>query len=118
MDWNILVSAVVGLIAGAVGSLIAPWVAWAVEKRRSLLRARRETLRRWRDFVEHFNFTEQQFGDTAVYSEIRPYLSTDIREHLESGFVIKVPARGRGENAKKHDILDAIAELEQRWELL
>lgn len=118
MNWDIVVSAVVGVIAGAIGSLIAPWVQWAVEKRRSLLQSRRETIRRWRDFIENFDFQNYKLADTATYSEIRPYLPEELRRGMESGFVIKAAASGRGENAWKHDILDAIADLEQQWKLL
>ena len=37
---NAIIAGLVGLITGAIGSLIAPWVQWGVEKRRKKLERR------------------------------------------------------------------------------
>jgi hypothetical protein len=46
---NAIIAGIVGLVAGAVGSLIAPWVQWGVEKRRKRCERRTALIQRWRD---------------------------------------------------------------------
>ncbi len=46
-----LIAAVVGLLSGAVGSLLAPWANWGVEKRRKRFDARHEIISRGRQAV-------------------------------------------------------------------
>jgi hypothetical protein len=47
-----LPGAIGGLVTGAIASLIAPWVQWAIEKRRSKLNYRQELIRKWRKEIE------------------------------------------------------------------
>ncbi len=90
---------------------------WAIEKRRSTLNYRRELIRSWRDAIEQFDHELDGFGDTAVYSAIRPHLSDEVRKKLESSRILYV-GEGRGEQIKKHMVLDEVARIEKVWDLV
>jgi hypothetical protein len=115
---EVLVAAVTGLISGAVGSLVAPWVNWRVQRVRDQTEYRRQQIKRWREAIHSFDFATSNFADTVVYAELRPYLDEAFRRGLESGRTFGVPARGRGDSATKHAILDAITERERKWRLI
>jgi hypothetical protein len=53
-----LISGGVGLTTGIVGSLIAPWANWGVEKRRLRQESRVERIGEWRDGVEALRAAE------------------------------------------------------------
>lgn len=114
---EVFISAIVGLITGTIASLIAPWVQWGIEKRRSKIEYRRAQIRRWRDAIEGFNFDgEKSFGDTSTYAEIRPYIPADFLKSFEEGTIFA--AGGRGPNHVKYRLLDAISRQERNWELI
>jgi len=85
--WPILlqfvVPALLGLIGGVIGSLVAPWVQWAVEKRRGRTDHRRELIRQWRMDFEEFEYDEHRLGDSASYSAVRPHLRPEVRDAIE-----------------------------------
>lgn len=116
--FEVLVAAAAGLASGIVGSLVAPWVNWRVQRVRDRTEYRRQQVKRWREAIHAFDFAANNFADTVVYAELRPYLGEEFRRGLESGTVFVAPARGRGNSATKHTILDAITEREREWRLI
>jgi hypothetical protein len=59
-----------GLMGRVVGSLVAPWVQWAIEKRRSRINHRRELVKTWREDVERFTWDKGDFRLTVTYSVV------------------------------------------------
>ena len=116
--FEILAAAITGLITGAIGSLVAPWVNWRVERLRERIEYRRQQVQRWRQGIDAFDFKTENFADTVIYAELRPYLNESFRQGLESGRMLFAPSRGRGDHAVKHQILDAITECERAWGLI
>ncbi|MCC7254378.1 MAG: hypothetical protein IT467_00425 [Dokdonella sp.] len=114
--WGVVVSAVAGLISGGIASLIAPWVQWSIEKRRQLSTERRNKLKAWRGYLGAVYRDQQQFQDSVEFSEMRPHLSEKTRAAIE-GRQITVRV-GRGGDVVKGLILDDLAELERKWDLL
>ena len=120
--WPILLQnvlpAVLGLIAGVIGSLFGPLVQWSVEKRRGRTERRQYliTTGRW-DFQNH-DFDSQWLGDTASYSALRPHLRPEIREKIEKPRTIYVSNEGRGNNVKRQMLLDEIARIDKEWGLV
>jgi len=58
MDLSIVISAVVGLVSGAIGSLIAPWINWRIEKVRLKIEYQRKRIAGWREAIEQANSFE------------------------------------------------------------
>jgi hypothetical protein len=118
VNLDTLVAAVAGLITGTIGSLVAPWVNWRVQRIRDRTEYRRNQIRRWREAIEAFDFSSRNFADTVIYTELRPYLDEDFRRGLESGRMGMSPGRGRGDSALKHEVLDTITKRERAWKLI
>jgi hypothetical protein len=120
--WPILlqyvVPAVLGLVAGVVGSLFGPLVQWAVEKRRGRMDYRKALIKQWRNDFEVFDYDSHRLGDSATYSSLRPHLRTAVRDAIEKPRTAYVPNEGRGGCVKKQMLLDEIARLEKKWVLV
>jgi hypothetical protein len=120
--WPILlqyvVPAVLGLVAGVVGSLFGPLVQWAVEKRRGRMDYRKALIKQWRNDFEVFDYDSHRLGDSATYSSLRPHLRTAVRDAIEKPRTAYVPNEGRGGSVKKQMLLDEIARLEKKWGLV
>ena len=74
--------AILGFVAGAIGSLVAPWVNWGIEKRRERRKRRQELVDSWRQYVEN-NFEWSSFRNTATFSQMKPYLSAKMVKELD-----------------------------------
>lgn len=114
---EVVISAIVGLLAGTVGSLIAPWVHWSIEKRKSKIEYRREQIRKWREEINASDTNGVKPTDTAAYSAMRPYLDPELVKKLENALTI-FASGGRGPNTKKLILLDEITRLEREWGLI
>lgn len=88
--WSILIPALIGLLAGILGSLVAPWVNWGIEKKREKLKYRREIIQRCRAKIDDANFTKQSFRNTLEYKYIRPYLSPSEIEGMERDLTMMI----------------------------
>lgn len=110
-----LIASLLGLLGGIIGSLVAPWVNWGIEKRREKMKYRRDLVQKWRDAIEK-DFDQLAFNDTALYASLRPHLSKDAIDAIEGDQItIRV---GRGGNIIKSQVLDDIAKLEKKWDLI
>lgn len=116
--------ALLALVGGLAGSLLAPIVQWSIEKRRGKAAYRREMITRWREAVSMHDFhkrwekAEHPFGGTPEYAEMRQYLDPEFCKAFERGRTLFAGATGRGADGARTRILDAIAELERKWDLL
>ncbi len=77
---------------------------------------RRNKLKAWRGYLGAVYRDQQQFQDSVEFSEMRPHLSEKTRAAIE-GRQITVRV-GRGGDVVKGLILDDLAELERKWDLL
>jgi len=118
-DWSaVLAGAVSGSFAGGLASLVAPWVNWGIEKRRTKLDTRRKLISEWRDAVAASSDV-RAFRDSPSYSAMRPYLLRALIEQIESDTVrIQSGGRGAGVNNIKPALFDDISRIERHWELL
>jgi hypothetical protein len=117
--WSVVVSAVVGLVAGVVGSLIAPWVNWGIEKRRDKLKHRWEIIQRCRDKVDSPDFTKQEFRATTEYRYLKPLLDAESQRSIEGDHIFMVPERGDSpDNVYRKLLAEAIDKLEGQWRLV
>jgi len=115
---KIAVPAFVGLVSGAIGSLIAPWINWGIEKRRSKLDDRRRFIADARAELQH-NPDKKKFRESVLYSRLRSHLSERTSKEIESDAVtVQVGGRGSGANNFIPRVLDDIRVLEAKWDLL
>lgn len=117
MNW--FVPALFGLIGGVVGSLVAPWVHWAIEKRRSKSEYRRQLIAQWRREIDAFDWDYDDFGNSTTYGGIRPHMSPETVKNFEAQRTFHVPPDGgRGELLKKQWASDEVSRIESEWDLL
>ena len=113
-----VIPAVVGLVSGLIGSLIAPWVNWGIEKRRVNMEARRRFIADARAELQH-NPDKEKFRDSVLYSRLHPHLSDQTSQEIESdAMIVKVGGRANGINNFIPQVLDDIRKLEAKWNLL
>lgn len=114
-----LIAGIIGLITGALGSLIAPWMNWGIEKKRLLRQARKDLLERaYREINE--NLSREEFADSDLYARLSPYLSEDTRKRIHrSTTVVEVRNNGPSKvNPYVKQVLVDLHRLEREWELI
>jgi hypothetical protein len=115
--FQVVIPAISGLVSGTIASLVAPWINWRIEQKREKLAYKKEMIRRWRQFLDRKrDFDESELLDSAVYSEMRPHLSSRTVQSIESDTIdVQV---GRGGYVIRSLILDDISRLEEEWDLI
>lgn len=119
MDWTtIITAAVAGAGAGVISSLLAPWVAWAIEKRRQAIDYKRELIGNARTALAEAMAKEDDeiFVKSAAYHALRPYLNEKAVGMLEAKYVGY--SDGDRVGAVNGELIDAIAKLEREWGLI
>jgi len=113
--------AILGFVAGAIRSLVAPWVNWGIEKRREKTKRRQEFIDSWRRYIED-EFEWNSFRNTAMFSQIKPYLSEKMINELDPVEGSETPTihlrSPIGEDTLTKRLLDEIAAVEKRWNLI
>ncbi len=128
---KIVIPAVVGLLSGALGSLVAPWINWGIEKKKEKIKSRAQLIKDLREVLAKEEITNREFRNMALYSQIKSYLSKGTVEAIEGSFhegpgvvhretVVMVVGGGRlaGANPFKNRTLDELTDLEKKWGLI
>ncbi|MBN7353586.1 Uncharacterised protein [Mycobacteroides abscessus subsp. abscessus] len=127
--WAAVIGGVAGLGAGALSSLIAPWVNWGVEQKREKRDHRRALITSWRDGIAsidvegtdaggfpdgyQIHFTRRYFS-TPWYETLRPHLSEADRANTEKNN----QTIGWGTpRSLKNFLADAVDRIEEEWGL-
>jgi hypothetical protein len=115
-----LISGVVGLFSGAVGSLIAPWVNWGIEKRRKQFESRSELIRQWREIIANTEFDRSTMLKNPLYGALRPLLSPEALKNIErpSTHLYSVIGGPPIDNHDRVTLLHEVARIEREWELV
>ena len=106
---------ILGLIGGIIGSLVAPWVHWGVEKRRMRQAKRRELVSSCRMLLTG-DIDRKTFRETEVYAKLRPHLYQLVIEAVESDDASDESQEGK--NAFKKKVLEDVARIEKEWILI
>jgi hypothetical protein len=137
--WAGIIGGIAGVITGGISSIIAPWANWGVEKRNQKLQHRRKLVEEWREMItwavfayEHqpedqdLSFVETLERKTAFLS-LKPHLTQSVVESLqrvndEKG-TIRVAQNGETIRINSSSttvslLVNAIAEIERKWELV
>jgi hypothetical protein len=115
-----LIAAASAIVGGVITGVIAPHVAWGIEKRRIRLNDRRDRIKEWREMVKVKEFRRESFRETTGYSTLRPYLTTGLIEEIErpgTSLMTENTSPDR-KTQLKAKVLDEIAELERKWKLM
>src|SRR5690349_7264898 len=82
-----VLAAVIGLVAGSVGSVVAPWAAWGVDKRRLTHEDRRKAIAEWRQGLMDWLILAQEaqtrnmplpmFGHQSWFASLSRHLSAE-----------------------------------------
>jgi hypothetical protein len=116
---NAIIAGVVGLIAGAIGSLIAPWVQWGVEKCRKKHERRVGLIQRCREILSQENFSRSTLLNDPIYGALRGLLDEKVLKEIErpaNHFVVSV--NSPTSNSDRDLVLREIAKIEKSWDLI
>jgi hypothetical protein len=122
MDQSVIAAvmpAITGFIAGTIGSLIAPWVSWGIEKKRMLREGRKTLLKDARDHVSS-NLFGPTFVSKAIYRRLKPDFRPEMIEVIENYDRFQDQSDDPGEFPRsfREAVLDEISRLEREWGLL
>ena len=115
---NALIAGIVGLIAGLVGSLIAPWVQWGVEKKRIKQQRRIEMINQWREILSQENFQRTDFLNHPLYGPLRELIKQDVLKNFERPtltFIGKSLDESPKDSYDRDIIMKEVARIEKEW---
>ena len=116
---NAIIAGIVGLIAGAIGSLIAPWVQWGVEKRRKRLERRSALIQHWREILSNDEFERKVLLNDSAYGPLRVLLTENVRKEIERPSTHLIAVLGSSTNNHDRDlVLREVARIEKTWGLI
>lgn len=116
---NAIIAGLVGLITGAIGSLIAPWVQWGVEKRRKKLERRTALIQRWREILSNDAFERAILLNDPAYGPLRDLLTEAVRKEIERPLTHITVVLNSPTNSNDRDlVLREIARIERSWGLI
>ena len=116
---NAIIAGVVGLISGAIGSLVAPWVAWGIEKRRIKHDRRVELIVRWREILSDQDFDRTHLLNDPSYGPLKELLSQKAKEKLERPTNhISLSLNSPITNFDRDIALQEVARIEKHWGLI
>ena len=108
---GMIISAIIGLICGAIGSLIAPWVNWGIEKKKIRLEQRKIMLQHVRGELNKYNWNIVNFKYSVEYSMVKEYLDIDIAKLIDD-------CKSGIDSELKNEILNNITRIQHKWGLI
>ena len=109
--------------SAGVGLWIGQYVQWNFKKKELKYAEKKALLKSTREAIYRKEFPKKDFINTVIYSQLRPYLSRELKNNLETYFASGPPKRlfVEGENYRNsilHLVLDDLSALERKWGLL
>lgn len=107
----------VALVSGVIGSIVAPWVNWGIEKKRLTREDRKMAIQRWRAYIRTLYVPDaaRDFRGSDVYHALLPHISQ------KSGAVIEAwiaEPTDQSREAVQASLNSDIAALERTWDLI
>ncbi|KLI04077.1 MULTISPECIES: hypothetical protein [Mycolicibacterium] len=127
--WAAIIGGAAGLATGTLGSVIAPWVNWGIERRREDRKHMRDLIESWRAGVASIDdegsdvdgFPEDyliqktsRYFRTPWYETLRPHLSEHHRRTSEQN---NTSIGGGTPRALKNYLADEVDRIEREWGL-
>jgi len=115
MDYKII-AAIIGLISGAVGSLLAPWVKWRIEKVRLQFEARKEKIKYWRNEIDNSD-DFYSFIQTSTFQDLKKRLTDEELASFYKTWIEKNPNidTQKSKLSRFHEIVNSI---EKEWKII
>lgn len=115
---KLIIPAVTGLVAGAIGSLIAPWIHWRIEKKRKSIEYKQALIRDVRHLVDTAESLEKILS-SSLWGFILEHLTKEERHSVSSGRVIHTSdVPGMNDlSFRKQKIGVMLNRLEKEWNL-
>ena len=114
-----IIAAGVGFATGVLGTFIAPWVSWGVERRRRRYQQRKEMTAQCRRVIATVVTDDEYTGPGELeWCLIQHPEFLALRPHLSS----QTLAMFQDENLPAHEVIEAVLEdvaaIERNWHLL
>ena len=115
---KLIIPAVTGLIAGAIGSLVAPWINWRIEKKRKSIEYKQALIKDVRYLVDTAESLEKILS-SSLWGFIHAHLTKDERHSVSSGRIVHASDwSGMDElSMRKQKIGVMLYRLEKEWNL-
>jgi len=115
-----IIGGVSGLLAGVVGSLVAPWVHWGIEKRRDRRTVQCDLLGVARQHAASREFGASWFAEQQVYARLKPHLSADVVHAIEDPEDARdqMDDPGQFREGLRREVLDELSRIERKWGLI
>jgi hypothetical protein len=113
MKWEYIISGIVGLLTGAIGSLVAPWVVWKIEEKKQNRIDRVDLIKQLRIYTETHEPRDHDFLNSHNYIRIRPYLSDSLINDLEDSRTVVFQSTSRSYYTSK--FLQELEGIEDLW---
>lgn len=119
-----IIAGVVGLITGAIGSLVAPWANWLVEKKKQKLAYRRQLISDARTAISSIILQSVYDGKSggpkstdATEVIIKLSMQKDILYFFPS-ITMELDTDGKGVSDLTFRLLDELSKKEKEWDLI
>ena len=115
-----VIAGATGLISGVIGSLVAPWINWGIEKKRRALDARAKLVTRWREILGAEDFDRSMILNDPAYGVLAPLLGEKERKQIErpQNHLILEAYPTPGKDPDRTMLLHEVARIERVWKLL
>ena len=115
-----VIAAALGLISGVIGSLIAPWVHWGIEKRQTRRAARYDLMHEARTYVMSRQFGIVQYTKKDHYYTLRLEFSKEAAEQFDN--LLEETTKGQNvalnRDSARQLVLNEICRTEKKWFLI
>jgi len=82
MTTEFIISGVIGLLTGAAGSLVAPWMNWGIKKKEIKHQGRINLIKEVRIEIQQPTFNVFIFRTTPLYFQLKKHLSEKLNEEI------------------------------------
>lgn len=113
---KLIIPAVTGLIAGAIGSLVAPWINWRIEKKRKSFEYKQVLIKDVRHLVDAAESLEHILS-SSHWGFLQAHLTKDELHSVSSGRIVHLSDwPGMDElSMRKQTIGLMLSRLEKEW---
>lgn len=114
-----LIAAIIGFVSGVLGTFIAPWVGWGIEKRRMKQQNRKEAVATWRQVIYRVakgeTYSDAGELDFLLHQEpeflrLKALLSPEVQELFARNEV--------GSEQALEALQSDLSRIEKEWKLL